>query len=486
MYPPFSWHSVNELRDCLYYVQKYILKPRCASPIASNEPSRKRKQREDDLSKPSSPAAPISLHYNSRSSSELSATSTGSSSTPATGTSRLGKESREPSVYNVVLSKREGYITAKPSVDAGVVRADVFSLPTQDMKDRATTSCTTQAEKQIQAEFLARLRKLSGPKTTLVNTIDNTTPALDFTFIENSVHTEGVKAADPGTLIGCQQCRADMGQNIGCEYTRKCECLEFAAVDTARLNTQELVTRYKRFLAKKCGSEDLPKRFPYHSSGHRAHCLVSFYLEARHPIYECNDLCRCGPRCKNRVVQKGRRVGLEIFKTKNRGWGLRCVEPLKEGQFIDTYRGEIITCAEADRREEANRPEEAISNISKASYMFALDKHVGVDGQPDPDTGLSISDCYVVDGEKMSGPTRFINHSCEPNCRQYTVSYNKYDFRIYELAFFAYRDIPAFEELTFDYQDHDGDDAGMRQKEGASTKVECLCGASKCRGTMWG
>jgi len=74
-------------------------------------------------------------------------------------------------------------------------------------------------------------------------------------------------------------------------------------------------------------------------------------------VYECNDRCGCGPGYKNRNVQHGRKVPLEIFKTSDkRGFGLRCLEDLREGQFIDTYLGEIIADAEAKRREKLSGP----------------------------------------------------------------------------------------------------------------------------------
>jgi histone-lysine N-methyltransferase SUV39H len=171
--------------------------------------------------------------------------------------------------------------------------------------------------------------------------------------------------------------------------------------------------------------------------------LVSFYREQRHPIYECNPNCACGPGCKSRVVQKGRKVPLTIFKTPNRGWGVRCDEELIQGEFVDTYIGEIITNEEAGRREKTG-------SVDKQSYLYSLDKWIN-DEYPD----LTEDTCYVVDGQYMGGPTRFINHSCEPNCRQYTVSYDKNNPRVYDIAFFAVTNIPAGTELTFDYQDLD-------------------------------
>ena len=101
----------------------------------------------------------------------------------------------------------------------------------------------------------------------------------------------------------------------------------------------------------------------------------------------------------------------------------------------------------------------------------------------------------------MGGPTRFINHSCEPNCRQFTVSYNHADVNIYDLAFFATEPIPAMTELTFDYgedvdddrEDEDEEDmetvrviteqkaAEMEEKKGYRP-ARCLCGSKNCRG----
>lgn len=152
---------------------------------------------------------------------------------------------------------------------------------------------------------------------------------------------------------------------------------------------------------------------------------------------------------------------------------------LKRGQFIDTYRGEVITDAEATRREQV-----ALTG-SKASYLYSLDKHVG-------DEGIERDNCFVVDGEMMGGPTRFINHSCSPNVAQYTVSYNKHDSYVYDLAFFAFEDIPAMTELTFDYVDKEGEDDPDEEAEelpsaSQDTSVnhqkplECRCGSKNCR-----
>lgn len=198
------------------------------------------------------------------------------------------------------------------------------------------------------------------------------------------------------------------------------------------------------------------------------------------------------------MVQHGRTVPVEIFKTTNRGWGrsrptteflcvyaelyqgLRCRVELKKGQFVDTYRGEILTHEEAECRGR-NRP------VGQDNYLFDLDRWE------------DESEGYTCDGMYMGGPTRFINHSCDPNCRIMTVSYNHADINIYDLAFFATEPIPAGTELTFDYgegttvnREDDQDDRGgpavvtdtmaeEMAKEKGYPPTRCLCGARDCR-----
>lgn len=334
---------------------------------------------------------------------------------------------------------------------------------------------------RIRLAYKIQLQSLPGPKIELSNVVDEETPSLAFRWIDDWAYGKGVEKPDNGTLLGCTKCRPDMGQNIGCEYTRKCDCLEFAAPDLARCNSEEteIFNRWKS--GEGVDTTGLPKRFPYHSTGPNTGCLVNFYLESRNVIYECNSSCGCGRNCKNRNVQHGRKVELQIFKTASRGFGLKCLSDLKKGQFIDRYLGELITDKTADEREAAAGP-------GRASYLFSLDKHAGDE--------IAEEDCYVADSEAMGGPSKFINHSCDPNCRLFTVSYNKNEYRVYDLAFFALEAIPAGTELTFDYKDADdpGDkEVGDSQREErekrdqvlGKKKVPCLCGAEKCRGVMW-
>ena len=143
--------------------------------------------------------------------------------------------------------------------------------------------------------FLENLSVLD--RVTLVNNVDESSPPLGFKFIRQCVLGTGVKPTTDEFMFGCT-CRKDNGRNIGCEYLA-CECIE----DSAR-------------------NADGRKVFPYSAGKNDFGCLRSFYLQGGYHIFECNQRCNCESNCKNRIVQHGRTVSLEIFKTNNnRGWG---------------------------------------------------------------------------------------------------------------------------------------------------------------------
>ncbi len=66
------------------------------------------------------------------------------------------------------------------------------------------------------------------------------------------------------------------------------------------------------------------KKFAYHSRGLKAGLLRGRILGSKQPIYECHAECGCSISCPNRVVERGRQVPLQIFRTDNRGWGEAC------------------------------------------------------------------------------------------------------------------------------------------------------------------
>ena len=269
--------------------------------------------------------------------------------------------------------------------------------------------------------------------------------------------------AEDSFRTGC-----DCADDDDCMYS-SCQCLDEMAPDS-----DEDEDDY---------DQTPKKRFAYHASGANAGLLRSRILQSREPIYECHEGCNCSLNCPNRVVERGRTVPLQIFRTEDRGWGVKCPVAIKTGQFIDRYLGEIITSQEADRR----RAESTISQ-RKDVYLFALDKFSDANSL-DP---LLAAPPLEVDGEWMSGPTRFINHSCDPNMCIFARVGDHADKHIHDLALFAIRDIPAGEELTFDYMGRmdemdrvDELDKDAHDPSKTKDMTKCKCGAKNCRGFLW-
>ncbi|XP_072840384.2 histone-lysine N-methyltransferase ASH1L [Pogona vitticeps] len=166
---------------------------------------------------------------------------------------------------------------------------------------------------------------------------------------------------------------------------------------------------------------------------------------------ECSpNTCPCGEQCCNQRIQRHEWVQcLERFRAEEKGWGIRTKEPLKAGQFIIEYLGEVVS-----EQEFRNRMIEQYHNHSD-HYCLNLD------------SGM------VIDSYRMGNEARFINHSCNPNCEMQKWSVNG----VYRIGLYALKDMPAGTELTYDYNFH-------------SFNVEkqqlCKCGFERCRGIIGG
>lgn len=58
---------------------------------------------------------------------------------------------------------------------------------------------------------------------------------------------------------------------------------------------------------------------------------------------ECDENCRCGASCRNRVFQRQEYADVYPIKTENRGWGLCAGSDIKKDTFIMQYIGEIYS-----------------------------------------------------------------------------------------------------------------------------------------------
>ncbi|EHK26949.1 uncharacterized protein TRIVIDRAFT_217556 [Trichoderma virens Gv29-8] len=310
---------------------------------------------------------------------------------------------------------------------------------------------------------------------TIVNSNDQAAIPPNFRFIDRMVLGQGVEPAEDSFRSGCS-CTSD-GE---CQYMG-CLCLaDLEDQESSSSDEDDIYANGANGDGLEAGRPEKVKvkrkAYAYHTHGAKAGLLRSKMLNSKEPLYECHAGCSCSKDCPNRVVERGRTIPLQIFRTDDRGWGVRTQVAIKKGQFVDRYLGEIITSAEADRRRAAS----AISK-RKDVYLFALDKFTDPESLDPRLKGPPLE----VDGEFLSGPTRFINHSCEPNLRIFARVGDHADKHIHDLALFAIRDIPRGEELTFDYVDGVTEDGGEMGSANPGDMSKCLCGSRKCRGYLW-
>ncbi|XP_056146251.1 histone-lysine N-methyltransferase EHMT1 isoform X2 [Lampris incognitus] len=194
-------------------------------------------------------------------------------------------------------------------------------------------------------------------------------------------------------------------------------------------------------LASICMCGQLSLRCWYDKKG----CLLPEYYRQDSPyLFECNHACSCWKTCKNRVVQNGLRIRLQLFRTSKKGWGVRTLQDIPMGAFICEYVGEII-------------PEQEMRMRQNDNYLFGLSNK---------------KDEYFIDACFYGNISRFINHSCEPNiftCRVFTTHQ---DIRFPHIAFFSYRKIKAGEELGFNYGEEFWNIKGKT--------ISCECGSKNC------
>lgn len=139
------------------------------------------------------------------------------------------------------------------------------------------------------------------------------------------------------------------------------------------------------------------------------------------------------PAAENEVVCETEWISFR--RSRIHGTGGFARKPIPAGTRLIEYVGERINKAESLRRCEANN-----------EYIFTID------------------DEYDLDGNVEWNPARFINHTCAPNCEA--------EWDENRIWIVALRDIPAGEELSFNYG-YDLEDY---------REHPCRCGAAECVG----
>ena len=142
----------------------------------------------------------------------------------------------------------------------------------------------------------------------------------------------------------------------------------------------------------------------------------------------------------------GRR--LQTRRSGVHGKGVFAVQDLAEGEVLIEYTGEVV------------------------SWQAAQDRHPHDPLQPNHTFYFHVDEDRVIDAKFGGNSSRWINHSCGPNCFA-----DEQDGRIFITAL---RNISAGEELNYDY--------GLIIEERYTPKLKaeypCWCGADDCRGTL--
>ena len=130
------------------------------------------------------------------------------------------------------------------------------------------------------------------------------------------------------------------------------------------------------------------------------------------------------------------------------GKGVFALQDLAEGETLIEYVGEVIDWPEA------------------------LARHPHDPEQPNHTFYFHLESGLVIDANIGGNSSRWINHSCAPNCLA-----DEDDGRVFIKAL---RDIAAGEELFYDY----GLTIDARYTKKLLAEYRCCCGAAHCRGTM--
>jgi hypothetical protein len=139
---------------------------------------------------------------------------------------------------------------------------------------------------------------------------------------------------------------------------------------------------------------------------------------------------------------------IQTRKSGVHGKGVFALTDLAEGEKLIEYIGEVITWKEALRRH-PHDPKDP-----NHTFYFHIDEK------------------HVIDAKHGGNSSRWINHSCKPNCEA-----DEEDGRVFIKAL---RNIKAGEELFYDY----GLIIDAKYTPKLLAEYPCWCGAKSCRGTL--
>ncbi|PUZ51687.1 hypothetical protein GQ55_6G208300 [Panicum hallii var. hallii] len=162
-------------------------------------------------------------------------------------------------------------------------------------------------------------------------------------------------------------------------------------------------------------------------------------------LVSCSQACHCSVKCSNKPFHREKMI--EIVKTQQCGWGAISLETIEKDDFVIEFVGEVIDDAMCEDRLQDMR-----QRRDQNFYMCKVSKD------------------FVIDATFRGNACRFLNHSCQPNCRleKWQVKGKT------RLGVFASETIKVGMPLTYNY----------RFSTSFGPEKECFCGAPNCRGKL--
>uniref|UniRef100_A0A3Q3W306 [histone H3]-lysine(36) N-trimethyltransferase n=1 Tax=Mola mola TaxID=94237 RepID=A0A3Q3W306_MOLML len=166
-------------------------------------------------------------------------------------------------------------------------------------------------------------------------------------------------------------------------------------------------------------------------------------------MIECSSRCLNGVYCSNRRFQMKQHADFDVILTEDKESIYMPHITFYLNTFVLEYCGEVL-----DHKEFKTRVKEYARN-KNIHYYF-----------------MSLKNNEIIDATLKGNCSRFMNHSCEPNCETQKWTVNG-QLRV---GFFTTKAVTVGTELTFDYQ---------FQRYGKEAQ-KCFCGAPSCRGFLGG
>lgn len=205
-------------------------------------------------------------------------------------------------------------------------------------------------------------------------------------------------------------------------------------------------------------------------------------IEAKSVVFECGPNCGCHMKCVNRTSQRGLKFHFEVFRTPNKGWAVRSWDMIPAGSPICEYTGILMKTDEVECAPDNNY----LFDIDCLQTMKGLDGRTRRVGDVSIPTNFDDKKAevpeYCIDAGRVGNIARFINHSCQPNLFIQCILSSHHDIKMARVMLFASDNIPALQELTYDYGYALDSVVGP---DGSVKKLPCHCGSPDCRKRLY-